>query len=221
MTKAMCNDVAIGDTKVHKFTSTWLSVNIKAINFADFLPHDNQLPPPDTPLHPATHHVEPRCEEVPVSLRTLDHLSGMLARRHLRYISEVALKDPFLALAKGETSVERLALKITAALAYDRDSWVLSTAASLFWRLRGDSYQAVTCLRHALYHAPSSMRDVPLNSLANVFHRSGLYNDAIIVANLALEISPDMVINHFTMATIYESKGEISVAKTFYLVRNC
>ena len=32
------------------------------------------------------------------------------------------------------------------------------------------------------------MRDIPLISLANVMHRSGLYNDAVIAANMALEI---------------------------------
>merc|ERR1712012_1400595 len=65
---------------------------------------------------------------------------------------------------------------------------------------------ALDCLRHALYHAPLDMRDTPLVGLANIMHRAGLYNDAIIAANLALEISPRVVVTHFTLANIYASK---------------
>ena len=34
-------------------------------------------------------------------------------------------------------------------------------------------FQALECVRHSLYHAPNSMRDVPLLSLANIMHRAG------------------------------------------------
>ena len=46
----------------------------------------------------------------------------------------------------------------------------------------------------------------------------GLYNDAIIAANMALEISPSFVVSHFTMANIYTSKNDLEKAKLFYLV---
>ena len=60
--------------------------------------------------------------------------------------------------------------------------------------------------RHSLYHAPRNMKDIPLVSLANILHRGGLYNNALIVTNMALEISPKFVVTHFTMANIYVSK---------------
>ena len=47
-----------------------------------------------------------------------------------------------------------------------------------------------------------------------------MYNDAIITANMALEISPTFVVSHFTMANIYTSKNDMEKAKLFYLVRN-
>jgi hypothetical protein len=50
---------------------------------------------------------------------------------------------------------------------------VLSTAAALFWRVKGNSEQAVKCLRHSLYYSPRDMKDIPLISLANVLHRAG------------------------------------------------
>jgi tetratricopeptide (TPR) repeat protein len=82
----------------------------------------------------------------------------------------------------------------------------LSTAAALYWRVKGNSAEAVTCLRHALRHAPHDMKDIPLISLANILHRAGLYNNALVVNNMALEISPKFVVIHFTMANIYASK---------------
>ena len=41
--------------------------------------------------------------------------------------------------------------------------------------------------------------------------RAGLYNDALIVCNMALEISPKFVVIHFTMANIYAAKVSTSV----------
>jgi hypothetical protein len=32
------------------------------------------------------------------------------------------------------------------------------------------------------------MKDIPLLSLANILHRGGMYNDALIVTNMAMEI---------------------------------
>ena len=55
---------------------------------------------------------------------------------------------------------------------------------------------------------------MPLVSLANILHRAGLHNDALIVTNKALEISPKFVVIHFTMANIYVSK--VKAHFTFY-----
>ena len=105
-----------------------------------------------------------------------------------------------------ETSVEEMAFRITRAMGRNSTSWVLSSAAALYWRVKGDAEQAVICLRHSLYYSPYSMKDIPLVSLANILHRAGLYNDALIVANQALEISQSFVVIHFTIANIYVSK---------------
>ncbi len=45
-------------------------------------------------------------------------------------------------------------------------------------------------------------------SLANILHRAGVPNDALVVTNMALEISPKFVVIHFTMANIYVTKVE-------------
>lgn len=50
-------------------------------------------------------------------------------------------------------------------------SWVLTTAASLYWRVKGHVKNAIDCLRIALHHAPYNFKDIPLTSLANILHR--------------------------------------------------
>ena len=106
----------------------------------------------------------------------------------------------------SEVSVEDMAKRIANALSENSTSWVLSSAAALYWRVKGNAEQAVVCLRHSLFYAPKHMTDISLVSLGNIFHRAGLYNDALIVTSNALEISPKLVVIHFTMANIYASK---------------
>ncbi len=60
-------------------------------------------------------------------------------------------------------------------------------------------------------------QDIPLISLANILHRAGVPNDALVVTNMALEISPKFVVIHFTMANIYVTKNDLEMAVAFYL----
>ena len=120
--------------------------------------------------------------------------------RCLIKITGLAGHDP------GKVSVDYMARGLAKAMRKNSTSWVLSSSAALYWRVKGDAEQAVICLRHSLFYAPKHMSDIPLVSLANIFHRAGLYNDALIATNNALEISPKFVVIHFTMANIYASK---------------
>jgi len=199
--------------KKKSFTSTWLSVSAKNINFADHLPASHLV---------LTEKWNPVCPPTPASLRSLDHLSGLARRQGLQYQAELGLKEAFQSLAGkkeegNKESVEKVGARIAYGLAKKPKSWILSTAAALYWRVQGNAVEALNCIRHSLYYAPNDMRDIPLISLANVMHRSGLYNDAIIAANMALEISPSFVVSHFTLANIYTSKKDLEKAKLFYV----
>jgi len=193
------------------FTSTWLSVSAKGVKFSDHLPNPSTAGP-----------IEPHCAVTPVSIRSMDHLVGVRRRGELKYSPEAGLAEAFQNLAGqvDEGVVDKVALmatRIGVNLLHKPNSWILSTAASLYWRVKGNALEALECVRHSLYHAPNSMRDVPLLSLANIMHRAGLYHDAIIATNLALQLSPDLVINHFTMANIYMGMGNLEKAKQFYM----
>lgn len=56
-----------------------------------------------------------------------------------------------------------------------------------------------------LSFSPSSLlsQDVPLISLANILHNAKLWNDAVIVATMAVEIAPHFAVNHFTLGNVY------------------
>ncbi|MGH0151749.1 UNVERIFIED_CONTAM: hypothetical protein FKN15_001676 [Acipenser sinensis] len=70
----------------------------------------------------------------------------------------------------------------------NQTSWVLSSMAALYWRVKGQGKKAVDCLRQALNHAPHHMK---------------LWDDAITVASMAVEIAPHFVVNHFTLANVF------------------
>jgi len=196
---------------LNMFTSTWMIVTEKNKKFSDYLPHFRNV----------DLIVEPECYEVPPGMRSLDHLAGVKYKHLLSYQGEAGLTDAFQSLVKGDQNeqadVGLVAAMIAMAMNYNPQNWLITSGAALYWRIMGDVERAVECLRHSLHYAPSHMRDMPLIALANILHRSGLYNDAIIAANSALEISPSLVVTHFTLANIYASMKDFEKAKQFYI----
>lgn len=70
-----------------------------------------------------------------------------------------------------KASVEELGAKIGLALQENTTSWLLATAAAIYWRVVGNAEEALICLRLALNHVPDNMKDVPLINLANILQR--------------------------------------------------
>ncbi|KAF4520839.1 hypothetical protein B566_EDAN007135 [Ephemera danica] len=174
----------------------------------------SQLPP----LPPSGEdYPEPACiEDVPHPV--LDKLEGVRKRHQLPAFPEPGLGHGLrlLAAAGSGQTVRDVGSRIALALNKNSTSWVLATAAALYWRVVGQAGSAVTCLRQALRHAPQDVRDIPLLSLANVLHRAGRLDDAAVVAKMALEAAPKFVVTHFTLANILASKGELGKAMVFY-----
>ena len=52
--------------------------------------------------------------------------------------------------------------RIANSMETNSSSWVLSTAAALYWRVRGNAEQAINCLRHSLANAPRDMKVLPI-----------------------------------------------------------
>ncbi|XP_078064436.1 tetratricopeptide repeat protein 17-like, partial [Mustelus asterias] len=113
-------------------------------------------------------------------------------------------------------SFEQVGTRIAKVLEKNQTSWVISSMAALYWRVRGQGKKAIDCLRQALHYAPHHMKDVPLISLANIFHNAKLWDDAIIVATMAVEIAPHFVVNHFTLANVYVAMEDYEKAMRWY-----
>ncbi|KAG9463841.1 hypothetical protein GDO78_020960 [Eleutherodactylus coqui] len=191
--------------------STWLAVSAKNIDITEHVDFATQLQEPG---------VEPLCNaNLPPSMHTLDHLYGVANRAAIHYTGESQLKEVLQNLGKDKyppQSLEQVGTRIMKVLEKNQTSWVLSSMAALYWRVKGQGKKAIDCLRQALHYAPHRMKDVPLISLANIFHNAKLWNDAIIVATMAVEIAPHFVVNHFTLANVYVAMEEFEKAMRWY-----
>lgn len=66
---------------------------------------------------------------------------------------------------------------------------MLYNLAGLYWRIIGNNYQGVECIRRSLYLVPEEYKDVPLVNLANILYRWGRVEDAVTVMRDALDVN--------------------------------
>ncbi|PNF37345.1 hypothetical protein B7P43_G00484 [Cryptotermes secundus] len=85
--------------------------------------------------------------------------------------------------------------------------WLLQTIASLYWRIRGNSRNAMNCLRMALTSAPREFHDVVLVSLGSLLHKLGYLDEALRAASDALAINTVEPATHFLLASVLDGKG--------------
>ncbi|KAJ8417004.1 hypothetical protein AAFF_G00282310 [Aldrovandia affinis] len=191
--------------------STWLAVSAKNIDITEHIDFATPLQEPA---------VEPVCSaNLPASMHTLDHLGGVANRAGIHYTGESQLREVLQNLGKDKfspQSFEQVGTRIAKVLEKNQTSWVLSSMAALYWRVKGQGKRAIDCLRHALNHAPHHMKDVPLISLANIFQNARLWEDALTVARMAVDIAPQFVVNHFTLANVYIAMEEFEKAMLWY-----
>ncbi|XP_028371006.1 tetratricopeptide repeat protein 17 isoform X2 [Phyllostomus discolor] len=191
--------------------STWLAVSSKNIDITEHIDFATPIQQPA---------MEPVCNgNLPTSMHTLDHLHGVSNRASLHYTGESQLTEVLQNLGKNQypqQSLEQIGTRIAKVLEKNQTSWVLSSMAALYWRVKGQGKKAIDCLRQALHYAPHQMKDVPLISLANILHNAKLWNDAVIVATMAVEIAPHFAVNHFTLGNVYVAMEEFEKALVWY-----
>ncbi|KAM5248993.1 tetratricopeptide repeat protein 17 isoform 5-T5 [Ctenodactylus gundi] len=191
--------------------STWLAVSSKNIDITEHIDFATPIQQPAT---------EPLCNgNLPTSMHTLDHLHGVSNRASLHYTGESQLTEVLQNLGKDQypqQSLEQIGTRIAKVLEKNQTSWVLSSMAALYWRVKGHGKKAIDCLRQALHYAPHQMKDVPLISLANILHNAKLWNDAVVAASMAVEIAPHFAVNHFTLGNVYVAMEEFEKALVWY-----
>jgi tetratricopeptide (TPR) repeat protein len=198
--------------------STYVSVTAKGVDIGQYI--DLQSPVP------GVSGFEPVCPAVERSPQVaFEHLPAYEYRDRLGfYKPEKALRDALQTLGHEKERIEHVAARLYFAMRASQSEghdggvhWTLSTAAALYWRVKGDAQNAIKCLRHSLNNSPPEMREVAMVSLANIFHQAGFLHSALTVAGKALEVSNDPVVAvHFTLANIYASIGDFPKALRFY-----
>ncbi|XP_030845341.1 tetratricopeptide repeat protein 17 [Strongylocentrotus purpuratus] len=192
------------------FYSTWVSISAKDMRLDEYIDFRTQLTREELKI-------QPYCNpDLPTSMHTLDHIPAMAQRRELTYEAEQGLKEVIQTINGGFMDHDEVGTRVAKLLQKDPESWVATNMAALYWRIEGKSLNALDCLRHALHYAPANMKDLALVSIANIFHRVGMYDDAATIAKMAIEITPQLVINHFTLANVYSSKGQWDHALEYY-----
>ncbi|XP_022082687.1 tetratricopeptide repeat protein 17-like [Acanthaster planci] len=195
---------------LNMFYTTWVSVTAKNVRIEEHI--DFQAKLPGKPLVPVCG------AEVGASMHTLDHLAGMAGRESLQYTAEQGLDEALEYLRSEDVamSISVAGTRIAMALQKNSTSWVLTNLAAVYWRRAGNAVNALNCLRVALHHSDHKVKDLALISIANIFHRSGLIDDGITVAQMAWEISREFVLCQFTLANLYAAKGQFSKAIQLY-----
>ncbi|CAK5073094.1 unnamed protein product [Meloidogyne enterolobii] len=212
--------------------STWVSPSAKGIKVDDLL-NFGELPELADLL------LEPECPEPTLVLQSssilleLDELPAYLYREHLTkfYKPEKALRDTFRSIGSSKLdSIERVSAKLFFALKgaamhpsvssskpiSSIREFVLGTISSLYWRIKGDPLNSIKCLRHSLYNSPNEFIDVPLVSLANIYHQAGFLHSALYTLGKAFKTGKNIVAVHFTLANVYSTIGDFPHALQFY-----
>ncbi|KAK2174533.1 hypothetical protein NP493_797g01042 [Ridgeia piscesae] len=178
------------------YISTVLPLENKGILPEDYI---------DVKSAPTTEPAIPDCTKViqlDFSFHAFEHLLGVQDRWNLSGTPEKGLKNAIT----QQTSVDDYGHLVHDALYQNKTSWVLYNMAAFYWRIKGDPYHVIECVRRALHFSPRWQKDVALVSLANVLHRSHFSNEAAIVMHAALDVSHDLNVNHFTLGNIYANK---------------
>jgi tetratricopeptide (TPR) repeat protein len=202
---------------------TYISVTAKGVRLEDYVD-------PSSPVTAITRD-EPICPEVELvdEWKMLDELPAFHFREYFKfYKPELALSEALMSLGHKHERIEHVAARLHLAmktsklnpkhghLQDDGVNGIITAASTLYWRVKGDAVNALKCLRHALKNLPKDKKDTSLIGLANIFHQAGFLHSALIAGGKAHQLTPDLVVTHFTLANIYASMGDHHRALKFF-----
>lgn len=150
--------------------------------------------------------------ELPFSMHSFDHLHGVKLRKNLTAAAELGLINAVC----PEENVNDYGSRINDALKRNNTSWVLYNMAAFYWRIKGNAFNVVECLRRALHFSPRQYKDVALISLANILHRAKRSMEASVLIHAAIDINSDLNVNHFTLGNIYAVLGDYNKSITYF-----
>ncbi|XP_063991883.1 tetratricopeptide repeat protein 17 isoform X1 [Diachasmimorpha longicaudata] len=138
------------------------------------------------------------------SMYTFDHLSAM---RHRKNLSQPQEKGLIKYLPKG-TDLNKFGHQIAHGLLRNSTSWLHFNLAAIYWRARGDAYNALECARRSIVTAPREFRDIPLLTAGGILHAAKHSAEAAIVLHAAIDYAPTQSHHHLALGHVYAVLGD-------------
>ncbi|XP_015120948.1 tetratricopeptide repeat protein 17 isoform X2 [Diachasma alloeum] len=138
------------------------------------------------------------------SMYTFDHLNAMRNRKNLSQHQEKGL---IKYLPEG-TDLNKFGHQIAHGLLRNSTSWLHLNLAAIYWRVRGDAYNALECARRSIVTAPREFRDIPLLTTGGILHAAKHSAEAAIVLHAAIDYAPTQSHQHLALGHVYAILGD-------------
>ena len=128
---------------------------------------------------------EPVCdsqdpEGFSIHIPVVDTVPAIRERRELVMGEEAGLMP--LMLEDGKVRLSQFGHSVYFELSRGRRSWNSYNLAALYWRMKGNAFEAIECIRRALFFGGTKeSQTVSLVSLGNVLHQSLRSDDAAVI----------------------------------------
>ncbi|XP_011306782.1 tetratricopeptide repeat protein 17 [Fopius arisanus] len=138
------------------------------------------------------------------SMYTFDHLNAMRNRKNLSQHQEKGL---IKYLPEG-TDLNKFGHQVAHGLLKNSTSWLHLNLAAIYWRVRGDAYNALECARRSIVTAPREFRDIPLLTAGGILHAAKHSAEAAIVLHAAIDYAPTQSHQHLALGHVYAILGD-------------
>uniref|UniRef100_A0A1B6E4T7 Tetratricopeptide repeat protein 17 n=1 Tax=Clastoptera arizonana TaxID=38151 RepID=A0A1B6E4T7_9HEMI len=146
--------------------------------------------------------------ETPKCIGVTEPLSDLSSYAYGEIKPEPRLLPLLAALLDDENiSASDVALRISYALKIVKKR-TIATAAVLYWRYIGDVDQMLSCLQYAVDVASPNSKFSPLVNVGHILLTLGHHKEALLLATLALQVSPQSVFAHSELFHIYKDMGD-------------
>lgn len=146
------------------------------------------------------------------SIYTYEHLKAMQNRKNLTQYEELGL----MKYLPPNTDLDEFGHQLAYSLSRNRTSWVYLNLASIYWRIKGNAYNALECSRRAIVCAPRQYRDIPLLTTAGILHAAKYSGEAALILHAAIDHNPIESHHHLALGHVYMSLGDFERSAACY-----
>ncbi|XP_058790229.1 tetratricopeptide repeat protein 17 isoform X2 [Phymastichus coffea] len=146
------------------------------------------------------------------SMHTFEHLTAMQNRKKLKQAQEKNL----IKFTPLNLDLNSLGHNLAYKLHQNSTSWLHLNLASIYWRIKGVTYNALECARRAIVKAPRRYRDIPLLTTGGILYAANQSADAAIILQTAIEYAPTVSLHHFALANVYAHLGQYNKSVKYY-----